>query len=788
MITRTPTRAVALGTPIGAALAVLALAFALAHIPYLPSTLEDIDSVNFALGVRDFDVAQHRPHPPGYPIYIALGKVGVAMARVLNPAELPSTIEARTLAWLSLLGATVAIALLYRILSCVSRGEVDGSTPPWREFDQRALAATALTITCPLFWYTAARPMSDVPGLAAAFAAQACLALAWWRQQPDASGDRRLAPELIGASGRMIVLGSLLAAVSIGFRSQNAVLTVPLLLAVLIDRIGRGVAGALIGGGVAFAVGIALWAIPLIIASGGLDAYLAALGSQAGEDFAGVEMLYLNPTNTRLAAFALLRTFIYPWDSIVLGSVIIILAAIGAGVLLVRDQRAFWIVAVLSVPYLVFHLLFQDTTYTRYALPLVPSVAFLAVRGVELIAFRAAVPVTSVLTLWAMVTAMPVLAAYGSQPSPAVRAVRDMNQSTTQGPSPTLAMHQTFRRPLEAEALTIEAVLPSPPRREWLELARYWRDGNTGELWFLADPRRSDLALIDPRSRQNRWPYLWNFESLSQLGGMRPSGLTWYRISPPGWFAEEGWALTPETAGVARLMGRGPHLDGIAGWVRRRPDAVRMMIGGRHLGSTNDVPVHFSVMLDGREVAQWDAPAGFFLNDFDLPAGALSGDGPLARLTLRSTTKGGSQVIPAAIEQFDLQTRGTLMWGYDAGWHEAEYDPQLGMWRWTSERATLRIIDATSPVRVMIRVEAPSRYFDDRPTVQMMAGDRVIGETNFDAGNFWNVYVPLEALQSTNGRLTIRTDRTFVPAQSGSVADQRRLGLRVFDIEITAQP
>ena len=30
--------------------------------------------INFALGVRSFDVAHHQPHPPGYPIFIAMGK------------------------------------------------------------------------------------------------------------------------------------------------------------------------------------------------------------------------------------------------------------------------------------------------------------------------------------------------------------------------------------------------------------------------------------------------------------------------------------------------------------------------------------------------------------------------------------------------------------------------------------------------------------------------------------------------------------------------------------------
>ena len=48
-----------------AALAGLVLAL---HLPWLPSWLEDLDSFNFALGLRHFDVAQHQPHPPGYPV------------------------------------------------------------------------------------------------------------------------------------------------------------------------------------------------------------------------------------------------------------------------------------------------------------------------------------------------------------------------------------------------------------------------------------------------------------------------------------------------------------------------------------------------------------------------------------------------------------------------------------------------------------------------------------------------------------------------------------------------
>ena len=774
---------------IRSALGVLAIAYTLAHLPYLAAALEDIDSVNFALGIREFDVAQHRPHPPGYPVYIGLAKVGATALKMLGTGPAPSAIEARTLSLLSLLGAIACVFLLYRVMACWSSGASAESddliTAPWRSFDARALGATALTLACPLMWYLGVRPMSDVPGLAAALAAQAALGLAWWRQRAGASSGHRLSPDRLAASGRMIVLGALLAGIAIGFRSQNALLTLPLLAGVLIDRIGRGVAAALAGTSVALSVGALAWAIPLVAASGGLDGYLAALGSQAGEDFAGVEMLYSNPS-PRLAAFALLRTFLYPWDSVILGGIVVALAAMGAIALVLRDRRGLTAIALVSVPYLAFHLAFQDTTFVRYALPLVPPTVYLAVCGLEATLRQAALPVAGGLALWSVASAAPILAAYGSEPSPTARVVAAMRDDAKGEKPGGLAFHQTFQRPLEAEDVSIEPRLASPPRREWLELNRYWREGHSQPLWFLADPRRSDLALIDPRSRTSRLDFNWQFHSLSELGGMRPAAVSWYRMPPPGWFAEEGWALTPETAGIARLMGRGPSLGPITAWVRRRPEPVRMVVGGRHLGSPTDPPASFAIALDGRTIARWDATPGFFVREFDVPAGGLVGDGPLARLTIESRSV--ATVSPTAIEQFDLQTRGSMMWAYDEGWQEAEFNATLGVWRWTSDRSTLRIIDASTPVSITLRVERPTRYFDQPPIVRMKASDRVLGETRFDRSELWSVTVPLDALQSSRGRVVIETDKTFVPAERSGVADQRRLGLRVFGVNVSAQP
>jgi hypothetical protein len=758
-------------------LGALALIFALAHLPFLPDSLEDIDSVNFALGVRDFDVAAHRPHPPGYPVYIALGKAAAAIAGVGADAA-PSAIEARALGVLSLIAGVCAIVLLHRVFACLAH---DG---PGAALNVPALAATAITVTCPLFWYLAVRPMSDLPGLAFALASQACLMLAFWRQRPGADGDRRLPPEAMAASGRMIVAGAFLAAVAIGVRSQTMWLTLPLLLVVLFDRVGRGVAGALLGGGVMFAAGGLLWGIPLLIASGGLNAYLAALGTQAGEDFTSGEMLYTNP-NPRAAAFALLRTFVYPWDATPLAVVVLVLALAGVVQVLLRDRRSLAPLIALSLPYLIFHLLFQDTSFVRYALPLVPVVAFLAVRGTALLS-TAAVPIAAAaMSIAGVAIASPVLVAYSAESSPAARVLAAMTAEARTSPPGAVAMHQTFVRPLEAEEVSFPQQLPAPPRLEWLELGKHWKRGSTEPVWFLADPSRSDLALIDPASRENYTDIQWPLVARPAFGGMRPSAVRWYRMPAPGWFVEEGWALTPEAAGMSRLMTRGPHLSPIVANVRRRAGTARMVIGGRNLAAPGDPHAHITIAIDGTPFAEWTAAPGFFLRVLEIPAGRLMGEGDFAALTIQSTPASGTAPIPTSIEQFDLQDPHRLMWAYDEGWQEAEYAPSLGIWRWTTDRATLRIIGQPQPLRVTLSIESPLRYFDEAPLVKAMAGEREVGAVTLSETGEWSFDVPVEALANAGGAITIETSRTFSPAERSGAADQRRLGLRVFSVHVS---
>ena len=58
---------------------------------------------------------------------------------------------------------------------------------------------------------------------------------------------------------------------------------------------------------------------------------------------------------------------------------------------------------------------------------------------------------------------------------------------------------------------------------------------------------------------------------------------------------------------------------------------------------------------------------------------------------------------------------------------------------------------------------------------------RIVTRTGEDT---WTFEIPIEALTKTEGRITIVSSRTFVPAERSGVADRRQLGLRVFDLRV----
>jgi hypothetical protein len=729
------------------ALVALALVYFVAHAACLPSTFADVDGINFALGVRDFDVSRHQPHPPGYPVFIAGAKASTA---VLGTIGVPDP-EVRGLAiWSALSGALLIplLFLLYRTL-----------------VDDRAVAAwgAVVAVASPLLWFNGFRPLSDVPGLAIVVLVHLLLCAVVLRPPPPAR------------AARWLVAGALAAGVAMGLRSQTFVLTLPLLgVAVLMPRRGLREKDRL-AAVAAVIVGTLLWVVPLLIASGGPEAYLLALGNQAGEDFTGVVMLWTART-PRVAATAIANSFLWPWGSLGAGAVVVALAVAGAGRMLIRARWALVTLVVAFAPYAVFHLLFHETVTTRYALPLVVPVVLLAVYALAGMGRVALHVGGAALAAWSVVATVPASRTYGSTPTPPYRALQDALAATSQGDM--VAMHAGMLRPEQwYHDNASRRIYRRLHARELPGLVDLWRTQPRTSVSFIANPRRSDLAMLDPRARELTRSYDWGFPEFPLLGGVRPGAVQLFTLRAPGWMLGEGWAVTPEVGGQTTRLGAGPHRRPAIAWVRARGEAAMLMIGGRDFGPAT---ARISIRSAERVIQTFDAPPGFFFKLQPLSPGLLTAADAYLPLEVTATPVDG-QEIHVDLEQFDLQSDGVPMVGVVTGWHEPEYNPATGRtWRWMSERATLWVRPVGRDLTLTITGESPLRYFSAPPALQMIVAGQVVGRLQPTDDFTWVVTIPAALLPAANEEVVIQSDSSFVPGDG----DLRNLALRVYSISV----
>ncbi len=211
------------------------------------------------------------------------------------------------------------------------------------------------------------------------------------------------------------------------------------------------------------------------------------------------------------------------------------------------------------------------------------------------------------------------------------------------------------------------------------------------------------------------------------------------------------------------------------------------LIGGRNLGAAGDPAVTFTLAIDGRDLERWDvAPdPGFFVHRVALPAGALTGDGRWAELTLRSTAVSGQQPVATAVEQFDVQSPGTLMWAFGTGFHEPELDSvQARSWRWMSERAELDVVQPAGDVTLVLRGESPLKYFEQPSTLEVRCGDVSLGRLDLSGDFDERLVVPDACLHAGDGKVVLTTSQTFSPSDRSGANDRRRLGLRLFEVSL----
>jgi hypothetical protein len=202
--------------------------------PVRARVLPTWDAIQFALALDEFDVVRHQPHPPGYILYVLLGR---AVDQVVGD---PPT----SLAVLAALASGVTLVVLYRL--------------GLRLYDRpTALLATAGLLVSPLFWFY------GLVGLS--YAAEAALVtlvvLAAWLAS---RGDRRA-----------LVLSTVALALAAGVRQSILPLLLPLWLLAAWRGLGRRwqpMALLLL----LMSLVIGLWLVPLVVSAGGPTAYLGA--------------------------------------------------------------------------------------------------------------------------------------------------------------------------------------------------------------------------------------------------------------------------------------------------------------------------------------------------------------------------------------------------------------------------------------------------------------------------------------------------------------------------------
>jgi len=322
-------------------------------------------------GVEAFDPTHHRPHPPGYPLTIGLGKLFAALGLDPFHALVASSVTFSLVGYLALVAAYSRMA--------AGPGPSDGS--------ERAVGVAAALLFClspPMLLY-GPLALSDAPALA-------FLALAL-------AAGARLADRLRGgaiAGGRLPLGGAAalgaFSAAAIGCRPQLVVAVVPMVavaLAVALQGFRRAAASrALVrrallrlaaAAAAGFAVAALAWFVPLVIASGGPRGLVASLTRQAwlvAEADAGAARAGLGP------AGMLVRFAAHPWGQKSVAVPVLLLAGIGAS-WVARHRR--WLAApllALSGVDLAFALAVMDPAdAVRYALPSLLAVAFLAAVG-----------------------------------------------------------------------------------------------------------------------------------------------------------------------------------------------------------------------------------------------------------------------------------------------------------------------------------------------------------------------------------------------------------------------
>lgn len=223
--------------------------FLVATIPFATHYPYNWDAAQFVLGVEHFSVAMHQPHPPGYPLFIATGKV---LSFFMSPHT--------ALLSISMSFALLATLLLYILI--------------YRLWKQRwlALVVAVAWLLNPAFWLYRETALT--------YTIDACTVIALL-----------LFSHLLFKTRKSVYVYFSVTALALlgGFRPSLIVLLAPM----IILQWGYLKSWKTIGLSALLAITICLtWYIPLVISAGGIESYQTVAQAQYVESASTTSVFY----------------------------------------------------------------------------------------------------------------------------------------------------------------------------------------------------------------------------------------------------------------------------------------------------------------------------------------------------------------------------------------------------------------------------------------------------------------------------------------------------------------
>jgi len=218
----------------------------LTRLPFRSQILYHWDSVNFALGLQHFDVRLHQPHPPGYFLYVMLGRLVNLLVGDANAS----------LVWISVVATGLAAVVMFFLGQSL-----------WGR--RSGIVAALLLSSSPLFWFHGEVALSYM--IEAAFVT--LVAFLCYRHLTGKDDRIWLSAFVLGIAG--------------GFRQNTMVFLLPLWAIAAWHFRWRKVTLAL----AVLALTCAAWLLPMMVLTGGAMHYWEAIGS-AGQDIARESSLF----------------------------------------------------------------------------------------------------------------------------------------------------------------------------------------------------------------------------------------------------------------------------------------------------------------------------------------------------------------------------------------------------------------------------------------------------------------------------------------------------------------